>query len=168
MKFKSLSFLLVSALIAPIIAHPSHVDDGKIDCPKGRCLASTEYIAEGAVVEKFEGIPATHEYKAGMDQPRENRHIKWLGRDTSGKDIWIFVTSNAAYINHSCNPNCIVNEKWEIVTLRPVMKGEELTISYNSRSKNNFPLDMVWKPEWNFRCFCEEHNCQKFIDRFIK
>ncbi len=167
-KQKLLIFLMLIITAAPCIAYPSRVDDERIDCPKGRCLSSTEYIEAGTIVEKFEGITATHDYKAGMDQPIETRHIKWMGRDKEGKDLWIFVTSNAAYINHSCDPNCVVNEKWEIVTIRPVKKGEELTISYNSRSKNNFPRDMEWKEEWNFTCYCEEHNCLKFINKFIE
>jgi hypothetical protein len=149
-------------------SYPSRVSDPQGDCPKGRCLSSTRDLPAGTIVEKFTGTPVdSHQYKAGMDKPLENRHVKWIGRDSSGKDAWIFVRSNAAYINHSCDPNCVVNSRAEVVTVRPIKKGEELTVSYNSRSKNNFPPDMKWEPEWNFTCYCEEHNCLKYIDKFI-
>ncbi len=97
---------IVAALTLTCLGYPCQVSENTIHCPKGRCLFATEDVGIGTVVEKFEGTPATHEYKAGMDKPIEERHIKWLGRDENNKDIWIFVTSNAAYINHSCVPNC--------------------------------------------------------------
>ena len=102
-----------------------------------------------------------------MNQPIKNRRVKWVGRDKSGKDKWIIVTSNAAYINHSCNPNAKVNENFEVVALRTIKKDEEITISYNSRSLNNFLKDMKWEKEWDFICLCESHNCQKQTDKFM-
>lgn len=149
-------------------AYPSHVSDANGDCAKGQCLASTQDLPAGIIIEKFTGIPVeASQYRAGMNFPIENRHVKWIGRDENGFDKWILVKSNAAYINHSCDPNCIVNSKGEVITIKPVKKGEELTISYNSRSLNNFPLEMQWESNWSFACLCELHNCQKFIDKFI-
>ena len=77
------------------------------------------------------------------------------------------------FINHSCDPNCILIE-WELSrgdetqgeggtnepiyemwlhTLRPVKKGEELTIDYG------------WEAEASIRCNCRSPKCRGWICR---
>lgn len=34
------------------------------------------------------------------------------------------------YLNHSCNPNCGIKNKKEVVAMRNIKKGEEITIDY--------------------------------------
>lgn len=70
---------------------------------------------------------------------------------------WSFNT--ARLINHSCNPNCEVEDeglKLWISSLREIKKGEELTYDYG------FGYDADYK---QFPCKCGSKNCCGFIIR---
>jgi len=73
--------------------------------------------------------------------------------------------SNARFINHSCSPNCIVNDDLTVVTIRSVRCNEDLTISYNIVDKNEDPG--LWNQRWTFKCLCGAKNCQDFIDKYV-
>lgn len=162
-KLRSMSFLkiLVCSSLAAM-QYPSYIlcKEGK-----GNCLAALQALQADQPVQKFTGIVTKNVYQSGMDIPKEHRHVKWIGRTVDGDDKWIIVTSDAVYLNHSCNPNCQVMPDFEVRTAKSAEKDEELTISYNSRA--DFPADMHWKPEWNFKCLCKSHNCKKTIDKFV-
>lgn len=58
------------------------------------------------------------------------------------------------YVNHSCNPNAIIQEvNWNdtlalaIISSRQIKYKEEITFDYNSLKHN-------------FICFCESDNCR--------
>ncbi|MBA3954852.1 SET domain-containing protein [Candidatus Dependentiae bacterium] len=133
---------------------------------KGQGLIATKDLKAGTLVQKFEGEETEREYKCCLERAVVVRHVKWIDRDENGKDKWILVTSDAAYLNHSCDANCKV-VKGDVITIKDIKAGDELTISYNSRSLNNFPADMVWKKKWDLPCKCNAHNCQKLINKFV-
>jgi len=57
----------------------------------------------------------------------------------------------AKYINHSCEPNCILSceeDKAFILTLRPIQAGEELTYDY------------AYDDGDHVRCLCEATTCR--------
>ncbi len=58
------------------------------------------------------------------------------------------------YLNHSCNPNAGVRGTQTIVAIRPIMKGEEVTIDY--ALSETFPL-------WHMKCNCKNKNCRKVV-----
>lgn len=60
------------------------------------------------------------------------------------------------YLNHSCNPNAGIRNNREIVAMRPIAKGEEITIDY---AMNN-------NDEWTIECHCGEPNCRRIIGGF--
>jgi uncharacterized protein len=66
--------------------------------------------------------------------------------------------NNARYINHSCDPNCVLQTTgralW-VVALRDIREGEELTYQYN----------YVYDPEryTDFPCFCGAKTCVGYI-----
>ena len=58
------------------------------------------------------------------------------------------------YVNHSCSPNCCLDFKgWDLVALRYIQKGEELTFNYNSSE-----FDLV-EQSCSFQCRCGAPNC---------
>lgn len=73
----------------------------------------------------------------------------------------MFVQSAAKYSNHSCDPNCVINDILELETVRNVKKGDELTFLYNAGSE-----DDEWDPVWTFQCQCSSQKCQGMIDRY--
>lgn len=115
-------------------------------------MRASQNISEGIVVAKFEGSIA--------QEP--GSHSKWVGRDSNNKDKFINVESSAVYVNHSCEPNCIVSTTdWTVHTKRTIQKGEALTISYNK--KDDFPENLEWDPKWNFNCYCGADICLQKI-----
>lgn len=39
-------------------------------------------------------------------------------------------TPLGGFINHSDNPNCFIDENYSLYTVKPISKGEELTVYY--------------------------------------
>src|SRR5262245_28471848 len=95
-------------------AYPSLVDR----TPIGNGLIATETLEEGTVVERLEGrvVPYT---KIPEIELRNAYEID--------EDRWMVPQSDARHINHSCDPNCYISVKLDVVTSRKVLKGEELT-----------------------------------------
>jgi hypothetical protein len=69
---------------------------------------------------------------------------------------WIVPKPNSAgiHLNHSCNPTAGVKGKNTIVAMRPLKKGEEVTIDY--ALSETYPL-------WHMRCHCKSKNCRKVV-----
>src|SRR5882724_9402981 len=99
-------------------SHPSQV----ADTPVGRGLFAAETIEEGKVVERLEGRAVPYS-KIPESEIQNVFEIE--------QDRWMVPQSRARHINHSCDPNCYISKKLDVITLRKVHKGEELTIMYN-------------------------------------
>jgi hypothetical protein len=128
----------------------------------GKCYRATRDIDVGTVVEHFDGSVVRYE-----DVPEEEIiYIGWRPNDGA----WIIPQTNARYINHSCNPNCIANEQCEIIAIKPIEAGEEITIDYVTVTKEeaeNIPEATFWDPRWTFQCKCGSENCYGLIDRYF-
>ena len=76
-----------------------------------------------------------------------------------GLHAYIAPTRNAVwqYINHSCNPNCGVNQKLELIALTDIAKGEELFYDYST---------CMLERHWTMNCHCKAENCRHVISDF--
>jgi len=61
------------------------------------------------------------------------------------------------YINHSCNPNCGVNENLEIIALQDIKEGQELFYDYSTT---------MLEKHWTMKCGCNAANCRHIIADF--
>lgn len=61
------------------------------------------------------------------------------------------------YSNHSCNPNCGVNQKLGLFALKKIKAGEELLWDYSTS---------MLERHWTMKCSCGEKNCRKIITDF--
>jgi hypothetical protein len=86
-------------------------------------------------------------------------------------DRWVVPNSDARHINHSCDPNCYVSGKLDVITLRKVLKGEELTIMYNEVTIEKYmrrgSLLPTWDDRRSFDCRCGAPKCLGRIDRYV-
>jgi hypothetical protein len=124
----------------------------------GDCLVTTQDLEIGTIVAKFITTPTNDKYKASSDTPFEHRHVVQLGYDDKGNALWGRVISDARFINHSCDPNCIVNNDNEVITIRTVTKGKELTVSYDAGTGE-------WDPDGDFSCLCQSEICRGLINK---
>lgn len=116
-------------------------------------LQATRNLKAGEVVERFVGPIMSYAEIPAEEKP----YVVW-----AGPEKWLIPTTDARYINHSCDPNCGVNTEREIVARRPIPAGAHLTISYNVSTQDGF-----WDPIWSFNCDCGVYNCQKVIDKYV-
>ena len=129
---------------------------------KGKALAATRDLDEGVRVEKFEGPVIPY----GAVPQDMICHAIYVGVKEED-DQWVVSTTDAIRANHSCDPNCRVDDELHIVTIRPVKKDEELTFSYNHLDGDEKSLNFFWDHRWDFECKCGSPNCQKKIDRYV-
>lgn len=127
----------------------------------GKCYRATCAIQPGTVVERF----------VGKDVPYEEvPESEIIYAATNGNGIWTIPLTNARYINHSCDPNCKINDEDEVVAIKPIKAGEEISFDYASVSKEEWDRDpgaFFWDDRWSFDCQCGSTNCHGRIDRYF-
>ena len=130
--------------------------------PHGKGLLAARDLAAGETVAVFEGPILRF-----ADIPAEElRHVLWLDGDR-----WMIPLPPARWINHGCEPNCGVADRpddptrFDVVTLREVHAGEELTFAYN-RVDTAEELSSFWYPAWTFECRCGAPTCRGRIDGY--
>jgi SET domain-containing protein len=111
----------------------------------GRGLFTEESIPKGACIIEYIGRPATKK------QIKENtgKYLFWTS-DTTMIDGNI-KENTARYINHSCRPNCEVDQKGKrifIFAKRTIKPGEELSYDYGEEY-----FDQYFS---NDRCRCQQ------------
>ena len=57
-------------------------------------------------------------------------------------------------INHSCSPNCQLRNATQLITMRAIAIGEELTYDYATSDASNYD---------EFECACGSKNCRKRV-----
>ncbi|HEY2381197.1 MAG TPA: SET domain-containing protein-lysine N-methyltransferase [Terriglobia bacterium] len=139
-------------------AYPSHV----IETSSGPGLVASETVEEAATLEHLEGrvIPYSKIPEAEIRSAFE-----------IDDDRWIVPQAPARYMKHSCDPNCYVSKKLDVVTLRRVHKGEELTLMYNEVTLDKYMQTGATLPKWDdrrsFDCVCGTPKCIGRIDRWV-
>lgn len=89
-----------------------------IQTTKGRSTVTQEFIPKGKVVLDVKGEKTTERNRYSI-QIGENEHIN--PELDGGK-----------YMNHSCDPNCEMNEDLQMVALNDINAGDELTFDYTT------------------------------------
>ncbi|MDR3646142.1 MAG: SET domain-containing protein-lysine N-methyltransferase [Candidatus Babeliales bacterium] len=136
--------------------YPSYVDQNHL----GLCLKASIHLEKGTVVATANFEKTDKNYIA--DHPSEEyRYIALMNIDDNGNPICGKVRGKWAFCNHSCEPNCDITDKWEIVTNRKIDKDEELTTSYDALVYN-----YEWPAHWNFECKCLAEKCKKQINKY--
>jgi uncharacterized protein len=139
-------------------AYPSFVDS----TPTGRGLIAADTIEQGKVVERLDGRAVS--FKKIPERDIRNAF-------EIDDDRWMLPESDARYLNHSCDPNCYITSKLDVMTLRKVLKGEELTIMYNEVTIEEYMSKGSVLPKWDdrrsFDCMCDAPKCYGRIDRYV-
>ncbi len=138
-------------------SYPSRIEDFP---ESGRGLVAAAPLPAGTAVARFEG-----EQRGWRDVPADAvRHAILVDGDT-----WVVPHSPARWINHSCAPNCTVDDGLTVWTTRPVAAGEQLTISYDRVALADWqdaPEAHFWDERWSFDCRCGAAGCVGRVDRY--
>ena len=122
------------------------------DSLTGRGVFATHNIASHCPVAQFGGEKIT------LNQIPDGQ-LNYVAR--VDRDHYRIPGEPARFINHSCAPNCHIDDELRVVTSRAIAQGEELTIAYNQVSMEEFvEWGDFWHPLWTFRCQCGHARCQ--------
>jgi len=70
---------------------------------------------------------------------------------------WMYNNQTLAeLLNHSCNPNCGIKNLFDIVAMKDIKKGKELTWDY----------EMTEDSDWRMRCKCGSKLCRHIIGAY--
>lgn len=116
----------------------------------GRAVFAQKNIRKGERVAVFDG-PIYDDLFDGWTDDILNHAIQ------IGPALWRDSLGIARYLNHSCEPNCGIKNRIEIVAMRDIGRGEEVTWDYEMTEKN---------PWWKMRCGCGTASCRKIIGNY--
>lgn len=116
----------------------------------GRGVFATKMIRRGEIVAVFDG-PILDDNFDGWNDDLLNHAIQ------IGKDLWRDSKGVARLINHSCEPNCGIKKLNNIVAMRTIRPGEEITWDYEMTEKSSW---------WRMKCLCGTPSCRKRIGNF--
>lgn len=108
------------------------------------------------VFEKYS--PEALELAVAADPKLNGDHANYVGH---GK--YVIEETPAAYMNHSCEPNCAFKMKsiavYDVIARRDISEGEELTHDYTACSVDQF----AGQGFWLLACQCGSENCRKQV-----
>ena len=116
---------------------------------KGKGLFAKAPIPPKAVVATFLGTP-----RWVWDIPKR----EWPYTFQVGYDRYVLPRRNSRgrYINHSCEPNCVVSGR-SIIAERGISAGEELTFDYST--------DVDWAG-FRMDCSCGSPKCRRVVKAY--
>ena len=118
----------------------------------GEGLFTVGEVSSGEVIMTLQG-EITRKDLEPSDQPDEKFRIQ--------TDVNKFIIPDHPFslLNHSCEPNCGINHAFELISLRTILKGEELTWDYSTA---------MFQRDWTMKCLCVTQACRKVITDFDK
>ncbi len=118
----------------------------------GKGLYSEIDFEAGNVLFELAGTKVSHDYDPKLSIENPN----WIG---IGYGSWLQLNDGdpAVFINHSCNPNVVINDRMQIVTIAPIKAHTELLLDYSTTE-----LD----PFWQMECKCGGPCCRKVLKSF--
>jgi hypothetical protein len=120
------------------------------DTPKGKGLFANVELPKGTIVTTVHGEHVTFEDTTQLDDT-ESYCVQISLKD------YVSPAPPFFYANHSCSPNCGLNEKLELTTLRDVLENEEITWDYSTS---------MLERHWVMKCECGAPNCRGIVNDF--
>jgi SET domain-containing protein len=115
----------------------------------GRGVLARVKIQKGKVIAAFDGTIYDFDYDDWNDD-LYNHAIQFEKRR------WRDSAGIARLINHSCDPNCGIRDRFKIVAMRDIAPGEEIAWDYG----------MTENYTWRMKCTCGSPICRKTIGAY--
>lgn len=74
-----------------------------------------------------------------------------------GKDEYVYPLYPSRYLNHSCSPNAGLKDDIQVIALRQISPGEEITFDYSTT---------MLERDWELACRCGAPNCRGTVRDF--
>lgn len=118
-----------------------------------------EDVKKGKTIKIFDGeVISFAETEKRIKEGNENR------TDTLqvGLELDMDLNEESRSFNHSCEPNAGFKGISELIAIRDIAKGEEITYDYSTTVGPNVPASL-----WEMPCTCEADNCRKIIGNVL-
>ena len=131
-----------------------------MDNPKAYVRSTKKYgkgvfakapIKKGEIIARFDG-PTYQEWDYWTDYLFDHV-IQYAPKR------WRTSNGIAKLLNHSCDPNCGIKARFNVVAMRDIKKGEEITWDYEMTERST---------HWHLKCKCGSPLCRKKIGNFRK
>ena len=130
---------------------------------KGRGLMVQEPVKKGEFIIEYVGVAVKRQYLDGLFA--RYKHERMLYIMALDGDIYLDARHRggiARYINHSCEPNCVVH-RWRVrgiiracvFALRDIREGEELSFDYQWDRKRGRAVT---------KCYCGSEKCRGTLE----
>jgi hypothetical protein len=116
----------------------------------GRAVFALKPIRKGEIIAVFDGPIYDDEYEPWTED-MYNHAIQF------GPAIWRDSDGIARLINHSCDPNCGIKKLFQVVAMRRIEAGEQITWDYEMTEKS---------PHWRMKCRCGSPLCRGVIGNY--
>lgn len=130
----------------------------------GKGVFATAPIKQGETVRMFTG--ASYDLVGILRRIEEGKEA---GADPLGvdDDEYFDLDEISRTFNHSCNPNCFMRGRSELVALHDIGSGEELTYDYSTTMDDDeTKLAENGHERWTCPCRCKAKYCRGLIDQF--
>ena len=122
----------------------------------GKGLFALEKISQGELIIDFAKGPGKFLTTKEADKIYEKGSDYMIQVDD---DLFFAATNreeleDADFINHSCNPNCGIKGRLQIVAMRDIEPAEEITFDYAMCESSS---------GYEMKCSCGSSNCRKVI-----
>lgn len=126
---------------------------------QGRGVVSTRPIKKGEMICRLQGKEITVKQLI--------RAYKVKLRDTDPLQVddakYIDLDKPYIYINHSCNPNAAIVRYHDLVAIKNIKAGEEITFDYSANEWQDVQSWQAWPGYWKIKCRCGSAKCRKVI-----
>lgn len=130
----------------------------------GRGVFALKKIAKGQTICFMEGELCNLEEMIRRVDEGIEKSADPLGVDD---ELYLDLNSVCRTFNHSCSPNAFIRGKNELVALRDIEVGEEITYDYSTTMNDNEEkIKKSGGTLWTCKCRCGSKNCRGIIDQF--
>ena len=125
----------------------------------GMGVFALEDIGKGRVIRFFGGEVVSFSESIERIRSGEEAHDDTL---QVGLELDMDLDEFSRTFNHSCNPNAGHRKMCELVAIRDIKKGEEITYDYSATVGPNIPTSL-----WTMQCNCGQLNCRKILGNVL-
>lgn len=130
----------------------------------GNGVFTNQDIAAGQTICFLEGERCSLDemikrVKEGTEKPSDPLEID--------DEEYIDLDERSRTFNHSCSPNAFVRGINELIAMRNIVRGEEITYDYSTTMNDNEQkITSTGRALWTCACTCGSTQCRGIIDQF--
>jgi len=128
---------------------------------KGKGLFASKDIKKGELIFS---VDLSKEKSYSRNEINNNPKLQSDHCDYIGNNNYVVSFHPYSYMNHSCNPNILIDHKSmtksDFYAMKDIWEGEELNYDYGANALEGFNKNKPWE---KMKCNCGSKNCRKII-----